>query len=350
MREQVVIPLSTPIRRARAGRTSAGRAQGAFPPGARRAHFWKAKIGRVAPGRYRVAVLGPGGVGGLLAALLARAGDSVVVLAGESTARAIGERGLKLHSSRFGDFDVPVDSAVKLETPVDACLITVKATQLEPALERVPAQAVGQALLVPFLNGIDHVARLRALYPTSSVVAATIRVEVARIEAGAVRQTSPFAAVEIATSPGVADRVEALASHLRATGLDVKVRDVEAPMLWDKLVLLGPLALLTTHARANVGEVRTNRRDDALALISEVAAVATAEGVAVDPEAVLRMFDAAPEAMQSSMQRDQAAGLPLELDAIGGAVLEHAARAGVSVPVTTRLVEELREREARLAH
>jgi 2-dehydropantoate 2-reductase len=62
------------------------------------------------------------------------------------------------------------------------------------------------------------------------------------------------------------------------------------------------------------------------------------------------MFDAAPEAMQSSMQRDQAAGLPLELDAIGGAVLEHAARAGVSVPVTTRLVEELREREARLAH
>ena len=350
MREQVVIPLSTPIRRARAGRTSAGRAQGAFPPGARRAHFWKANIGRMAPPRYRVAVLGPGGVGGLLGALLARAGDSVVVLAGESTARAIGERGLKLHSSRFGDFDVPVDSAVKLETPVDACLITVKATQLEPALERVPAQAVGQALLVPFLNGIDHVARLRALYPTSSVVAATIRVEVARIEAGAVRQTSPFAAVEIATSPGVADRVEALASHLRATGLDVKVRDVEAPMLWDKLVLLGPLALLTTHARANVGEVRTNRRDDALALISEVAAVATAEGVAVDPEAVLRMFDAAPEAMQSSMQRDQAAGLPLELDAIGGAVLEHAARAGVSVPVTTRLVEELREREARLAH
>jgi 2-dehydropantoate 2-reductase len=50
--------------------------------------------------------------------------------------------------------------------------------------------------------------------------------------------------------------------------------------------------------------------------------------------------------MQSSMQRDQAAGLPLELDAIGGAILEHAARAGVAAPVTTRLVEELRERES----
>jgi 2-dehydropantoate 2-reductase len=310
----------------------------------------QSKIGRVGPERYRVAVLGPGGVGGLLAALLARAGDSVVVLAGESTARTIGERGLKLQSSRFGDFDVPVDSAVQLETPVDACLITVKATQLEAALERVPAEAVGQALLVPFLNGMDHVARIRALYPSSTVVAATIRVEVARIETGTIRHTSPFAAVEIATSPAVADRVEDLAAHLRATGLDVKVRDEEVPMLWDKLVLLGPLALLTTHARADLGEVRTRRRDDAVALIAEVAAVAKAEGVAVDPEAVLRMFDAGPEAMQSSMQRDQAAGLPLELDAIGGALLEHAARAGVAVPVTTRLVEELRERETRLGH
>jgi 2-dehydropantoate 2-reductase len=281
-----------------------------------------------------------------MAALLARSGDSVVVLAGESTARAIGERGLKVQSSRFGDFEVPVDSAAELQAPVEACLITVKATQLEAAVERIPAEAVGNALLVPFLNGIDHVARIRALYPSSNVVAATIRVEVARIEAGTIRQTSPFAAVEIATSPAVADRVEDLAAHLRATGLDVKVRDEEVPMLWDKLVLLGPLALLTTHARANLGEVRAHRRDDARALISEVAAVAKAEGVAVDPEAVLRMFDAGPEAMQSSMQRDQAAGLPLELDAIGGAVLEHAARAGVAAPVTTRLVKELRERES----
>jgi 2-dehydropantoate 2-reductase len=279
----------------------------------------------VAPERYRVAVLGPGGVGGLLAALLARAGDSVVVLASETTARTIGERGLQLQSSRFGDFKVPVDSAVELQTAVDACLLAVKATQLEAALERVPATALGHALLVPFLNGIDHVAWLRNRYPSTSVVPATIRVETARSEAGVIRQTSPFAAVEIATSPAVAGQVETLAAHLRATGMDVKVRDEEVPMLWDKLVLLGPLALLTTHARANLGEVRAHRRDDALALISEVSEVAKSEGVAVDPEAVLRMFDAGPAAMESSMQRDQAAGLPLELDAIGGAILEHAA-------------------------
>jgi len=48
--------------------------------------------------------------------------------------------------------------------------------------------------------------------------------------------------------------------------------------------------------------------------------------------------------MESSMQHDQAAGRQLELDAIGGAVIRRAARARVDVPVTARLVEELRSR------
>jgi 2-dehydropantoate 2-reductase len=298
----------------------------------------------MAPETLRVAVLGPGGVGGLLATLLARAGNSVEVLAGEGTARAIAERGLRLESRRFGDFKVMVGSGVRLQNPVDACLVTVKATQLEQALERVPADILGQALLVPFLNGIDHVDRLRSLYPSSNVVACTIRVEVARVEPGLIRHTSPFASVDLATYAAVQSRVERLAGQLKVAGLDVRIREDETAMLWDKLAILAPLALLTTHERANLGEVRTRRRDDALALISEVAAVARAEGAAVDAEVVVRLLDAAPASMESSMQRDQAAGQPLELDAIGGAVVTRAARAGVAVPVTARLLEELRAR------
>jgi 2-dehydropantoate 2-reductase len=301
----------------------------------------------MAPDGLRVAVLGPGGVGGFFGALLARSGSSVVVLASDSTVRAIAERGLKLESGQLGDFDVKVDAETRLRTPVDVCLVTVKATQLEAALERVPAKALGHALVVPFLNGIDHVDRLRSVYGPENVTAGTIRIEVSRVEPGVIRHTSPFARVELASSPSLSGRVEPLAAQLRAAGLDVRVREDETAMLWDKLALLAPLALLTTHARASVGEIRTSRRDDIRALVSETADVAAAEGVAVDVEAAIRMFDQAPAGMSSSMQRDQAAGLPLELDAIAGVVVRHAARDGVAVPVTARLVEELRERQAK---
>jgi len=282
----------------------------------------------------------------LLAALLARSGNSVVVLAGDGTARAIAQRGLRLESRRFGDFAVKVLTSDRLSGQVDGCLVTVKATQLEEALERVPADAVGRALVVPFLNRVDHIEMLRTKDPHANVAAATIRVEVARVEAGVIRQTSPFAAVDLATSVAIHDQVERLATHLRETGLDVRVREDETAMLWDKLALLAPMALLTTHERGNVGAIRTRRREDALALITEVAAVARAEGATVDGEAVVRLLDLAPETMETSMQRDQAAGLPLELDAIGGAVLRHAAKAGLPAPVTARLVEDLKKRNS----
>jgi 2-dehydropantoate 2-reductase len=286
-----------------------------------------------------VAVLGPGGIGGLLAGLLAREGNSVEVLAGESTVRAIAEQGLRVESRLFGDFQVSVDSATRLDRAVDACLIAVKSTQLREALERVPAEAIGDALVVPFLNGIEHMELLRTVYPPSSVAAATIRVETARVAPGHIRHSSPFALVEIAASADNRERVERIAAQLASAGLSVSVRDDESAMLWDKLSLL---ALLTTHERANLGVIRTRRRADTLAVISEVAAVAAADGASIDSEAVARLLDAAPETMESSMQRDQAAGRPLEIDAIGGVVIRRADRAGISVPVTARLVNDLR--------
>lgn len=291
-----------------------------------------------------MAVLGPGGVGGFLAALLAREGNSVLVLASHDTSLALGRSGLRLESQRFGEFEVSVHSAERLSDPVDACLITVKATQLSEALERVPADAVGRGLVIPFLNGLEHVDLLRSVYPPSSVVAATIRVETARVRPGVIRQTSPFASIEMAASEDNRDRVELIAAHLSRAGLEVRVRDDELAMLWDKFAFLAPMALLTTHERANAGAIRTKRRADAIALIGEVAAVANADGVAIDPSAVLHLLDTVPESMESSMQRDQAAGRQLELDALGGALLRRADKAGVDVPVTRRLVDELQAR------
>jgi len=201
--------------------------------------------------------------------------------------------------------------------------------------------------VIPFLNGLEHVDFLRSVYPPTSVVAATIRIEAVKVEPGLIRQTSPFASVEMAASAENRDRVESIAAHLSAAGLDVRVREDELAMLWDKFALLAPMALLTTHERANVGGVRTQRRADAVALMGEVAAVAAADGVHIDPAGMLRLMDSVPESMETSMQRDQAAGRPIELDALGGALLRRARKAGIPVPITERLVNELQARSRR---
>jgi 2-dehydropantoate 2-reductase len=282
----------------------------------------------------RVAVLGPGGVGGLLAALLARSGYDVVCVAGDDTARVLAERGLSLRSSMFGTFSVPVAASSLLVDPVDMCLVTVKAGDLERALDRLPAAAVGGGDVVPFLNGLDHVAVLRQRYPGARVSPATIQVEAVRVAPGVIEHTSPFARVGIADAPPVADA-------LAGVGLTVVRHDDEVELLWDKLARLAPLALITAYARVPIGPARHQHTELLDGVVSEVSRVALADGAAVDEREVRGFLAALPDAMTSSLHRDVEAGRLGELDAIGGAVVRAARRHAVPVPVTERVVETI---------
>jgi 2-dehydropantoate 2-reductase len=186
----------------------------------------------------KIAILGPGGVGGLLAAVLARQGHEVVCIARESTCDVLAKKGISLRSKRFGDFNVKVQASPTLGSRVDVCLIAVKATQLDSALDRVPRDALGRGLMVPFLNGIEHVETLRNRYG-NMVVPATIRVETSRVTPGIIEHASPFAAVEFALASdedsGRSADVRSLKHHLSTAGLDVEIRSDEGSMLWGKL-------------------------------------------------------------------------------------------------------------------
>ncbi|MFF4346427.1 ketopantoate reductase family protein [Streptomyces sp. NPDC001530] len=292
--------------------------------------------------RLTVAVLGPGGVGGLLAALLARAGHRVICLAGDETARALAANGIRVRSGHFGDFTARVEADTELREPVDACLIAVKATVLDAALARVPAKALGDdALVVPFLNGVEHPAVLRERYRPEQVAPAVIRVESTRLAAGVIEHGSPFAEIDLTGDTAPRARLDALAGALEWAGARVRVQDDEAAALWAKMSFLAPFALLTTRYGVPLGDVRTLHRDELIALTEETATVSRACGAPIDPATSLSRYDAFPAATKSSMQRDAEAGRPLELDAIGGALLRAAERHRVPVPVARWLVSEL---------
>ncbi|MEU5088560.1 2-dehydropantoate 2-reductase [Streptomyces sp. NPDC021356] len=289
-----------------------------------------------------IAVLGPGGVGGLLAALLSRAGHQVICLAGESTVQALTRNGIRVRSTRFGDFTAPVAAATHLTEPVDVCLITCKQTALDAALERVPADVLADGLTVPLLNGVEHPALLRRRYRPEQVVPGVIRVEATRTAPGVVIHSSPFVQVDLAGATAPADRVRAAAALLEDAGVQTRVSPDETTTLWTKMAFLAPMALLTTRYGITIGDLRTRYRDELLTLTDEATAVARACGADADADAVITMYDAFPAETKSSMQRDAEAGRALELDAIGGALLRSADQHGMTTPLAARLVAELK--------
>ncbi|HEX4116882.1 MAG TPA: 2-dehydropantoate 2-reductase [Solirubrobacteraceae bacterium] len=286
----------------------------------------------------KLAVLGPGGVGGLLAGALDRGGTSVTVVARAATAETISERGLSVSSVLLGDFLARPPATVRLEQPVDALIVATKAAGLREALERIEA---APKLVLPLLNGLDHIAVLREHFASETVVAGTIRVEADRPEPGVVVHTSKFLRVEMASRyPDAGEAMAALAQTLSAAGIPARVGDSESQVMWSKLVRLNALACTTSAYDKLLGEIRDTPklRADLVGAIEEGCAVAQAEGAAIPSEDPLGELTAAHDTLGSSMQRDIAAGRQPELDAIAGSVLRAAARRGIECPTIERLV------------
>jgi 2-dehydropantoate 2-reductase len=289
-----------------------------------------------------IAILGPGGVGGFLAGALARAGEEVVVVAREPTAESIARDGLAVQSVRLGDFTAHPQTVPALAAAVDVLLVATKATALSAALRRIEA---APRLVVPLLNGLDHMAILRERFEPGTVAAGAIRIEADRPAPGRIVQTSPFLRVDLAAdAPGLRRQVLELKDALERAGVPAELGPSGAQILWAKLVRLNALALTTSAYDEPVGVIRTQHRSVLETCIREGAAVANADGARVDPAEPLKELDDAHAELGSSMQRDLAAGREPELDAIAGSVLRAAARHGIECPTIARLAAQVGER------
>ncbi|MFZ0817217.1 MAG: 2-dehydropantoate 2-reductase [Candidatus Sulfotelmatobacter sp.] len=282
----------------------------------------------------RHAILGAGGVGGLIGACLAHAGASVtLVVRAESVAQY--PKKLRLESA-FGNFEVDVAVAIEVP-PVDVLWITVKATQLEPALAAF-TNADKVRGIVPLLNGIDHLSLLRARYGARRVIPATIAVETERVSTGHIIHRSPFARLNVLSAGRglLGSSVE----QLQKIGFACEFIDDEPTLMWGKLVFLAPFALSTTAADKTTGEILadTEWRQLGLACLREACAVAVAEGAKINADAVIAGVMKMPGNMRSSMQKDVEQHKAPELDAIAGPILRGARRYGIEVPATAKLV------------
>ena len=211
----------------------------------------------------------------------------------------------------------------------------------------MPAAFTAGATVVPFLNGVDHVPYLRAVYPADTV-AGTIVVEATKLADGTIEQATPSAAVTLAAAPAAAATgggppapaaSESAASLLDVPGLDVTIQPGEEQVLWRKLCMLATYALLTTAAEQPIGAAREKFAGWVGPLAREACAAAAVHGASVDPAAVEAQIQGLPGEGRSSMLKDRLAGRELELDAIAGPTLRTLGPGGA--PVTLRAVQAI---------
>ena len=285
-----------------------------------------------------VAVLGPGAVGGSLAVRLSNAGAHVICVAHPEAAGLIALAGLVVESPE-GTTSARVEVREHLAKPVDLLLVTVKAPALEDALDRVAPDAVSAGVVVPLLNGLEHMDALRDRFDGRVAAGSISHFQAYRAGRVQVIEATTSPVITIASETLSRGEVERAAEILRRGRIDVRVGQNERRVLWHKLARIAPLAAATSASGRTVGELRDDaawrpRLDSA---IVETCAVADADGVQLQPAAQWAIIEEMAEETTTSAARDVVAGRRSELDAIVGSVLRLAARYEVPCPTLTQL-------------
>lgn len=305
----------------------------------------------------RIAIVGAGGVGGYLAALLdGRAADVVVLDRGEHL-RAIQADGIRVQSRARGELHGrPTATDDPREVgPAELILYCVKTYDNTRAIPALRPMVGPETSILTVQNGVGNVEQIAAEHGAGGVLGGAMVGGGTRVAPGLIEHVLPVESEVIelgAWDRAEGGRAEAARDALGPTGLRVQVVDNIARTLWAKLLAMASLATLGCLTRVGTAGWRDHPEARGLyaELVHEAAAVARAEGVALDDEIVAQALaqpDRLGPAHRTSMHADLERGQRLEVEAIHGEIVRRAARHGVVVPAFRTAYAVLRHADDR---
>jgi 2-dehydropantoate 2-reductase len=307
--------------------------------------------------RAEFAILGAGAIGSILAAHLAHAGHSVVLIARGERASAVEREGLRIKGLAELAVRVPVITDARQLEAADTLIVAMKTPGTEAALERLRHVRLESALSVQ--NGIIKDELLASAFGAARVLGALADTSGELLPSGEVLFTRNVSLPLGEPGGGISERARRVAGMIDDAGVRSRAVADIVSMEWSKFtVWLGLVSMAVTVRSVSWRYLADPDCARVLVrLVREVAAVPLAQGIplvdgaaalplrtlldAPESEAVTAVQKAAeqmraraPGHRMSALQ-DLEAGRPLEVEETFGHAARKAAELGLSLPLLT---------------
>ncbi|HEV2328034.1 MAG TPA: 2-dehydropantoate 2-reductase [Verrucomicrobiae bacterium] len=280
----------------------------------------------------RIAVIGPGAIGGTVIVRLAQAKEhSVIVCARTAVPQFILE-------APEGKMTAAPEVLISPEhaRPVDWVVVATKTYDAAAAAAWFKPLMGPETCLAVMQNGVEHVKRFAPYFPESRIVPVVVDMPVEREAPGYFRQRRAGDCTVPANSNG-----EEFARLFDKTGIEVVLASDFQTALWRKLAIncAGAVSALVLKP-ASISR-RPDMADIIRGLVRECVVVGRAEGAALDDslvEWVLERYQNAPPDSINSLHADRIAGRPMEIDTRNGVIVRLGSKHGIPTPVNQMIV------------
>jgi len=300
----------------------------------------------------KIAVIGPGALGTLLATSLAGVDGNEVWLLDHIPDRAAQiNRKLKLNiEEQEFPLNIPVTSQPDQIGIAELVFLCVKSMNVEQALQQAAPLFSQDTLLIPFQNGIGHIEAISSCSIANNIAFGVTSQGATLIAPGHVRHGGA-GVTRIGFIDSANDlqkkKLEATAHLLSASGFTTTTVPNILDHIWAKLLVNIGINALTVIYDCPNGKLLEipEARDTLIAAVREGEQVARVLGIHIENDPVdLTLGVCRTTASNiSSMLQDARKQKPTEIDAINGALVEKATQLSIDVPVNQLLVEKVKQ-------
>lgn len=305
----------------------------------------------------RILVVGAGALGGLIGARLSEGGEDVSLLEiNQARARLLNESGLYLGEAQKTERCVRVHVVTSVEqlAKVDLLFVAVKSYQTEAAIESVLGILDEHTWVLSVQNGVGNAEVLARHVKPERVLSGITFHSIQHTGPNRLRYRVGINPMQVAPFSGpVTDEIRRIGQLFCDAGLATTIVENVDHAVWDKLLhnaVVNPVSALTGLSCDELLE-DPEMQQLMRGLCSEIITVMRAKGVPIrDEEDPYRPVLSSQKALgknRPSMWQDVVRGLPTEIDAINGGVVDEAQRRGLDAPLNWAIVRLMHSLEGR---
>ena len=284
----------------------------------------------------KITIIGPGAIGGLIAAWLCQDTDHEVTVAVRTPFTRLDLETPDGHLEAWPQILGKPGQA----RPADWVLLATKAYDSAAAAEWFAGAVADQTRIAVLQNGVNHVDRISEWAPRDRILPVIVDCPTERLAPGKIRQRG-----QVTLRTPVTSSAESFAALFTHTEIDCRQVDDFKGIAWWKLCInaAGVVNALTLKPAGVSNDPYAARlmRD----IVEETAAVGRAEGARLASDIadeVIGIYRAQPPDSVNSLHADRMAGRPMEIDLRNGIVVDLGARHGIPTPCNEMAVALLK--------
>ena len=312
------------------------------------------------PDIKRVCIYGTGGVGGYFGGKIAEVfnnnpqfkGYEIYFIARGEHLRAIKQNGLAVKTpdrTISGRPTLATNDISEIPSP-DLILLCVKGYDLNQAVTAIKTIPNENTVIIPLLNGVDIVERIRSILDTVIVLPACLYLGTHIESPGVINQSGGNGIIILGPdrkNPEYSG--DSVKNFFQQTGIKYEWYDDPLPKIWEKYLFIAAFGMVTALAREPLGTVmkKDEYRNMVRGILEEIYAISRKKGINLPADIIEKSMNKTynfPAEARTSYQRDLESGSRFnEGDLYGGTIIREGEALGVPTPVTKMVYQKITE-------